>query len=108
MSQPHDHRPKNLTQEQWRDWVDEQLAEGAQRFDAIAEQAQANADLIEANTVITAQIKADTTEIVKSWNAMTGFVKVMNAVGNIGKWFVGIVAFSGALYALLKYGQMPK
>lgn len=108
MNLSHNNRPKDLTQEQWRDWVDGQLAEGAERFDEIAQQTKSNANLIEANTVITAQIKSDTSEIVASWKAMSGFVKVMNAVGNIGKWFVGIAAFAGVIYALLKYGQLPK
>jgi hypothetical protein len=101
-------RPHNLSQEAWRNWVDDQLIDGAEQFRLLTEQTKANAELIAANTELTEQIKKDTGAIVASWKALDGFVRIMSHISTILKWIVGIVAPIGAIWAWVKYGQWPK
>lgn len=89
---------------QWRRAVHDRLNDGAKKMDML------RADM-DANTKATADIKADTGEMLEIFRALKGALQVLNWVGKAAKP-IGAIAMAAAalagLWASFKGGGGPK
>lgn len=87
-------RPPNMTDEQWRAWVEGELQDGANMFNQLSAE-------IQTNTEVTNQVKADTSALVEFSKSIEGAIKVLKWVGNVAKYVGYIATATLALWAII-------
>ena len=107
-----------MADENFEQYVAEELALGDKRMDSLAdevtaiklEQAQFRVELAE-NTNATKRIEANTAEMLDVFESWKGAMKVLNWIGKAAKplgYLVGLGASIAAFWAALKGGVHPK
>ena len=107
-----------MADENFEQYVAEELALGDKRMDSLAdevtaiklEQAQFRVELAE-NTNATKRIEANTAELLDVFESWKGAMKVLNWIGKAAKpigYVVGMGASIAAFWAALKAGVQPK
>lgn len=107
-----------MADENFEQYVAEELAQGDKRMDSLTdevtaiklEQAQFRVELAE-NTNATNRIEANTAEMLDVFESWKGAMKVLNWIGKAAKpigYVVGMGASIAAFWAALKAGVHPK
>ena len=111
--------PESLrAQEEFKDYVAQELRAGDKRMDEIVktvaaiqiEQASANVLLAE-NTETIKEIKTDTADMLEVFESWKGAMRVMEMIGKLAKplgYIVGLGASMAAFWTAMKSGVSPK
>jgi hypothetical protein len=92
-------KDSNRSLQDLHDYLEQALAEGKQRMDRMEVEMQEN-------TVMTTDLKKDTSEVLEILAAVKGGLKVLGGLGQIIKWAGMVAAGVAAILALVK-GHWP-
>lgn len=97
-----------LPEGQRRRAADEQIRLLADDVTALKEkQATLEAQIAE-NTEVTKRVEQNTKGVVDAFNAAVGGLRVLEFLARLAKWASYILAGATALWALVKYGDLPR
>lgn len=94
---------KQMTEEQFREFVIQQLAQKRERLDAIELQLRDGATLMAQNTAEVKRLADATAGVVNAFSAAQGAFKVLELLGKIAKPVLVITAAAAALTAWVWY-----
>lgn len=78
---------------------DAKFTEITRRIDCIAAKHNELADDVRKLTAMTATVAESTSGLVETWEALTGGLKVLNALGKAAKWVTYLAGMLGAIAA---------